>query len=59
MPHVTFSSAVDGRCLPGETRTLIPSPDVATYDLQPEMSAREVTDSLVDAIAAGLYDLLW
>ena len=57
--HVTFFFS-GGRedAFPGETRTLIPSPDVATYDLEPEMSAREVTDSLVDAIAAGLYDFI-
>jgi 2,3-bisphosphoglycerate-independent phosphoglycerate mutase len=57
--HVTFFFS-GGRedAFPGETRTLIPSPDVATYDLRPEMSAREVTDSLVDAIAAGLYDFI-
>jgi 2,3-bisphosphoglycerate-independent phosphoglycerate mutase len=42
----------------GEQRVLIPSPKVATYDLQPQMSAPEVTDSLVDAInnnAADVY----
>jgi 2,3-bisphosphoglycerate-independent phosphoglycerate mutase len=57
--HVTFFFS-GGRedAFPGETRTLIPSPDVATYDLEPEMSAREVTDSLVDAIATGLYDFI-
>lgn len=42
----------------GETRILIPSPNVATYDLQPEMSAYEVTDQLVEAINSGKYDLL-
>lgn len=42
----------------GETRILVPSPNVATYDLQPEMSAYEVTDKLVDAINSGTYDLL-
>jgi 2,3-bisphosphoglycerate-independent phosphoglycerate mutase len=42
----------------GESRTLIPSPDVATYDLQPEMSAPELTDKLVDAINSGDYDLI-
>jgi 2,3-bisphosphoglycerate-independent phosphoglycerate mutase len=42
----------------GETRILIPSPDVATYDLQPEMSAPEVTDNLVSAIKSGEYDLI-
>lgn len=42
----------------GETRILVPSPDVATYDLQPEMSAPEVTDKLVAAIESGQYDVL-
>ena len=42
----------------GETRILVPSPDVATYDLQPEMSAPEVTDKLVEAIESGQYDVL-
>lgn len=42
---------------PGETRVLVPSPHVATYDLQPEMSAREVTDQLVDAIAGDVADV--
>ncbi|MGH1438961.1 MAG: 2,3-bisphosphoglycerate-independent phosphoglycerate mutase [Cellvibrionaceae bacterium] len=42
----------------GEKRILIPSPDVATYDLQPEMSAPEVTDNLVAAIKSGDYDLI-
>ncbi|MCP4841487.1 MAG: 2,3-bisphosphoglycerate-independent phosphoglycerate mutase, partial [Halieaceae bacterium] len=37
---------------------LIPSPDVATYDLQPEMSAVELTDELVRAIGSGHYDLI-
>ena len=41
----------------GETRILIPSPQVATYDLKPEMSAREVTDRLVAAIRNREYDL--
>jgi 2,3-bisphosphoglycerate-independent phosphoglycerate mutase len=40
----------------GEERILVPSPKVATYDLQPEMSAREVTDRLVDAIASDRFD---
>ena len=42
----------------GETRILVPSPNVATYDLQPEMSAPEVTDKLVEAIESGKYDVL-
>jgi 2,3-bisphosphoglycerate-independent phosphoglycerate mutase len=57
--HVTFFFS-GGRedTFAGETRTLIPSPDVATYDLQPEMSAHEVTDALVAAIESGDYDFI-
>ena len=44
---------------PGEERALIPSPKVATYDLQPEMSAREVTDRLVEAIESKQYDFIF
>ncbi len=43
---------------PGEERRLIPSPLVATYDLQPEMSAAGVTDALVAAIGSDAYDLI-
>jgi 2,3-bisphosphoglycerate-independent phosphoglycerate mutase len=42
----------------GEDRILVPSPKVATYDLQPEMSASEVTDRLEAAILSGSYDLI-
>jgi 2,3-bisphosphoglycerate-independent phosphoglycerate mutase len=42
----------------GEERILVPSPKVATYDLQPEMSAPEVTDRLVAAIESGRFDLI-
>ena len=42
----------------GEDRILVPSPRVATYDLQPEMSSVKVTDDLVAAIEAGTYDLI-
>ncbi len=42
----------------GEDRILVPSPKVATYDLQPEMSAPEVTDKLCEAIRSGKYDLV-
>jgi 2,3-bisphosphoglycerate-independent phosphoglycerate mutase len=42
----------------GEDRCLIPSPDVATYDLKPEMSAYEVTDQLVERIKYGKYDAI-
>jgi 2,3-bisphosphoglycerate-independent phosphoglycerate mutase len=43
---------------PGESRILVPSPKVATYDLQPEMSCPEVTDRLCDAIRDGGFDLI-
>ena len=57
--HVTFFFS-GGREVPfeGETRSLIPSPDVATYDLQPEMSAVAVTDLLLQAIRAKETDLI-
>ncbi len=57
--HVTFFFS-GGREQPyeGETRILVPSPNVATYDLQPEMSAEEVTDKLVAAIISGDFDAL-
>jgi 2,3-bisphosphoglycerate-independent phosphoglycerate mutase len=43
---------------PGESRILVPSPKVATYDLKPEMSAYEVTDKLVEAIDEGRFDVI-
>lgn len=57
--HVTFFFS-GGREdeFSGETRVLIPSPDVATYDLKPEMSAPQVTDKLVEAIRSRRYDLI-
>ncbi len=57
--HVTyfFNGGVEVSW-PGEERVLVPSPKVATYDLQPEMSAAGVTDVLVDAIGSGSYDLI-
>ncbi len=57
-PHVTFFLN-GGREAPfaGEDRHMAPSPKVATYDLQPEMSAAEVSDHFVKAIEAG-YDLI-
>jgi 2,3-bisphosphoglycerate-independent phosphoglycerate mutase len=42
----------------GEDRIMVPSPKVATYDLQPEMSAPELTDKAVGAINSGKYDLI-
>lgn len=57
--HVTFFFN-GGRedVWPGEERVLVPSPKVATYDLQPEMSAPEVTRRLVDAISARRHDVI-
>ncbi|MCI0344632.1 MAG: 2,3-bisphosphoglycerate-independent phosphoglycerate mutase, partial [Chloroflexi bacterium] len=57
--HVTYFLN-GGREVPfeGEDRILIPSPKVATYDLQPEMSAPGVTQALVDALATDNYDAL-
>ena len=57
--HVTFFFN-GGRetVLPGEERILVPSPKVATYDLQPEMSAPEVTDKVVEVIAAHRFDVI-
>ena len=43
---------------PGEDRLMVPSSQVATYDLQPEMSAPELTDKAVDAIESAKYDLI-
>ncbi|MGE0482865.1 MAG: 2,3-bisphosphoglycerate-independent phosphoglycerate mutase [Gammaproteobacteria bacterium] len=57
--HVTFFfNGGEERVFAGEDRVLVPSPDVATYDLKPEMSAAEVTDRLVEAIAAERYDAI-
>ena len=57
--HVTFFlNGGEEREFPGEDRILVPSPKVATYDLKPEMSAAQVTDGLVGAIAGGEYDLI-
>lgn len=57
--HVTFFfNGGREEIFPGEERILIPSPDVATYDLKPEMSAVEVTDALVDAIGKDLFDFI-
>jgi len=57
--HVTFFFN-GGRetVFPGEERILVPSPRVATYDQQPEMSAPEVTDKVVEAIRSGRFDVI-
>jgi 2,3-bisphosphoglycerate-independent phosphoglycerate mutase len=58
-PHVTyFLNGGEERRYPGEDRIMVPSPKVATYDLKPEMSAPELTDKAVEAIASGKYDLI-
>ena len=57
--HVTFFfNGGEETPFPGEDRILVQSPKVATYDLQPEMSAPEVTDKLVEAIGSGKYDFI-
>ena len=57
--HVTFffNGGVE-EPFEGEDRILVPSPQVATYDLQPEMNASIVTDHLVEAIESGKYDVI-
>jgi len=57
--HVTFFfNGGREEVFEGEERILVPSPDVATYDLKPEMSAPEVTDKLIAAIESGKFDLI-
>ena len=57
--HVTFffNGGVETQ-FPGEDRVLVPSPKVATYDLQPEMSADEVADKCVERIESSAYDVI-
>ncbi len=57
--HVTFffNGGIE-KTYPGEDRILVASPKVATYDLQPEMSAYEVCDKCCDAIRTGKYDMI-
>ena len=58
-PHVTyFLNGGEEAPYRGEDRIMVPSPKVATYDLQPEMSAPELTDKAVAAIGSGKYDLI-
>jgi 2,3-bisphosphoglycerate-independent phosphoglycerate mutase len=58
-PHVTYflNGGVEQK-YPGEQRIMVASPKVATYDLQPEMSAPELTDKVVAAIRSGQFDLI-
>ena len=58
-PHVTyFFNGGEETPYLGEDRTVIPSPKVATYDLQPEMSAPEVGDALIEQLSKNYYDLV-
>ena len=58
-PHVTFFfNGGEETVFKGEDRIMVPSPKVATYDLQPEMSAPEVTDKLVEAIKSKKYNAI-
>jgi 2,3-bisphosphoglycerate-independent phosphoglycerate mutase len=58
-PHVTyFLNGGREEPYPGEDRIMVASPKVATYDLQPEMSAPELTEQAVTAINAGKYDMI-
>jgi 2,3-bisphosphoglycerate-independent phosphoglycerate mutase len=58
-PHVTyFFNGGEETVYPGEDRIMVKSPNVATYDLQPEMNAFEVTDKLVEAIETRKYDAI-
>lgn len=57
--HVTFffNGGVEKQ-FPGEDRDMVPSPKVATYDLDPKMSAAEVADKICDRIREGKYEFL-
>lgn len=58
-PHVTFFfNGGEEKVFDGEDRILVPSPQVATYDLQPEMSAFEVTQKLEEAILSKKYNAI-
>ncbi|MBX2904375.1 MAG: 2,3-bisphosphoglycerate-independent phosphoglycerate mutase [Chitinophagales bacterium] len=58
-PHVTFFfSGGREKNFEGESRIMVPSPKVATYDLQPEMSAPEVTQKTTDAIKTDTFDFI-
>jgi 2,3-bisphosphoglycerate-independent phosphoglycerate mutase len=58
-PHVSyfFNCGIE-KPYPGEDRILVPSPKVATYDLQPEMSARGITDTLVNDVEGRKHDVI-
>jgi len=57
--HVTFFfNGGNEKVFPGESRVLIPSPKVATYDLQPEMSAPEVADRFIQELSSGAHQAI-
>jgi 2,3-bisphosphoglycerate-independent phosphoglycerate mutase len=58
-PHVSyfFNCGIE-KPYPGEDRILVPSPKVPTYDLQPEMSAKGITDNLVNDVEGGKHDII-
>ncbi|HBP73098.1 MAG TPA: 2,3-bisphosphoglycerate-independent phosphoglycerate mutase, partial [Alphaproteobacteria bacterium] len=58
-PHVTFflNGGVEDVCA-GESRALVPSPQVATYDLQPEMSAEGVLEAALESLRTESHDLI-
>ena len=57
--HVTFFfNGGSETVFPGEDRVLVPSPKVATYDLQPEMSASEVCAKCIERVESGAYDVI-
>jgi len=58
-PHVTFFfNGGEETLYPGETRIMIPSPKISTYDLKPEMSAKKVETKLISSIKNKTYDLI-
>ncbi len=58
-PHVTFFfNGGEETVYPGETRVMIPSPKISTYDLQPEMSAKKIETKLISSITNRTYDLI-
>ncbi len=58
-PHVTFFfNGGEETVYPGETRIMIPSPKISTYDLKPEMSAKKVETKLISSIKNKTYDLI-
>lgn len=56
--HVTYFFNGGGEQFAGEDRVMIPSPKVATYDLQPQMSIWELSKHIIDAIGSGKYDFI-